>query len=238
MKDGFILHLPTENEPFLIVNKPKGLPSAPLKKGDSSALTLVSNEFPECLEVKGKKEIEGGLVHRIDTDTDGLLLIAVTQEFYNFIQDAQDKGLFIKTYSAICTRLLNNDDDSYPPCPLENIETGTEYKISSYFRHYGPSRKSVRPVTDQSPMIARKKAGKNLYTTNLMIKDQDRKELHIECRITQGFRHQVRSHLAWLGFPVIGDTLYNPEKSDMEMQFSATGLSFPLPEGEVFSVGI
>ena len=199
---------------------------------------MASRKYPSCLEIKGKKEVEGGLVHRLDTDTDGLLLIAMTQEFYDFIQDAQDKGLFIKTYSAICTRLLKRDDDSYPPCPINVMETGKEYTVSSYFRHYGPSRKSVRPVTDQSPMIARKKADKTLYTTNIVIKDQDTKELHIECRITQGFRHQVRSHLAWLGFPVIGDTLYNPEKSDMEMQFSATGLSFPLPEGEVFSVGI
>ena len=237
MENGFIIHLPTEKEPFIIVNKPKGLPSAPLKKGDRSALTLVSREFPECLEIKGKKEVEGGLVHRIDTDTDGLLLIAVTQDFYDFIQDAQDKGLFVKTYSATCTRLLNHDDDSYPPCPLGNMETGTEYSISSYFRHYGPSRKSVRPVTDHSPPIALKKAGKTLYTTKITIKDQDTEEIHIECRISQGFRHQVRSHLAWLGFPVIGDKLYNPEKSDKEMQFTATGLRFPMPEGNIFSVG-
>lgn len=238
MKDGFILHLPTENEPFLIVNKPKGLPSAPLKKGDSSALTLVSNEFPECLEVKGKKEIEGGLVHRIDTDTDGLLLIAVTQEFYNFIQDAQDKGLFIKTYSAICTRLLNNDDDSYPPCPLENIETGTEYKISSYFRHYGPSRKCVRPVSEQSTLMAKKKAGTVLYSTNVKIKGIEGEAFQVECKIAKGFRHQVRCHLAWLGLPVIGDKLYNPAKADGEMLFSATGMEFPLPQGDHFSIKI
>ena len=65
----------------------------------------------------------------------------MTQEFYDFIQDAQDKGLFIKTYSATCTRLLKHDDDSYPPCPINATETGKEYKISSYFRHYGPREK-------------------------------------------------------------------------------------------------
>ena len=276
MENGFIIHLPTEKEPFIIVNKPKGLPSAPLKKEDRSALTLVSEEFPECLEIKGKKEVEGGLVHRLDTDTDGLLLIAVTQDFYDFIQDAQDKGLFVKTYSATCTRLLNRDDDSYPPCPLGNMETGTEYSISSYFRHYGPSRKSVRPVTEESPLVVQKKAGKTIYTTDITIKEtkimslsdsirqseilcrennrdyrvkpdndviqsfikkQDTEVYYVECKINRGFRHQVRCHLAWLGLPVIGDKFYNPENSEVEMQFSATGLRFPLPRGNVYSVG-
>ncbi|MBP5451446.1 MAG: RNA pseudouridine synthase [Treponema sp.] len=234
MESDFVLHKATEKEPFVIVNKPKGLPSAPLKKGDSSALTLVSNEFPECLEVKGKKAVEGGLVHRIDTETSGLLLIAVTQDFYDFIQRIQDEGRFIKTYSASCTKLLNHDDDSYPPCPIINMETGKEYKISSYFRHYGPSRKSVRPVTDESPLMARKKAGSVLYETSVKIMSVDKDAIQVECKIARGFRHQVRCHLAWLGFPVIGDEIYNPEKSDKEMQFSATGLSFPLTDGSCF----
>lgn len=238
MENALIVHEPTEKEPFIILNKPKGLPSAPLEKDGLSALTLINEEYPPCLSVKGKKEIEGGLVHRLDTDTDGLLLIAMTQDFYDFIQDAQDRGLFVKTYTATCTRLLNHEDDSYPPCPINARETGKEYKISSYFRHYGPSRKCVRPVTEQSPLTAQKKAGKVLYSTNVKIKNKVGETIQVECQITRGFRHQVRCHLAWLGLPVIGDKIYNPIKTDCQMQFSATGMSFPLPQGDVFSVRI
>lgn len=238
MVNVLIIHEPTEKEPFIILNKPKGLPSAPLEKDGLSALTLIKEEYPSCLSVKGKKEIEGGLVHRLDTDTDGLLLIAMTQGFFDFIQDAQDKGLFIKTYSATCTRLLNQEDDSYPPCPINARETGKEYKINSYFRHYGPSRKCVRPVTDESPLMARKKAGSVLYETSIKIMCMDKDAVQVECKIAKGFRHQVRCHLAWLGFPVIGDKIYNPIKTDGQMQFSATGIEFPLPQGDVFSVRI
>ena len=238
MENALIIHEPTEKEPFIILNKPKGLPSAPLKKDDFSALSYASDKYPACMDVRGKKDVEGGLVHRLDTDTDGLLLIAMTQDFYDFIQDAQDRRLFVKTYSATCTRLLNHEDDSYPPCPINAVETGKEYKISSYFRHYGPSRKCVRPVTDESPLMARKKAGSVLYETSIKIMCMDKDAVQVECKIAKGFRHQVRCHLAWLGFPVIGDKLYNPIKTDGQMQFSATGMSFPLPQGDVFSVRI
>lgn len=238
MKSNFIIHEPSEKEPFIILNKPRGLPSAPLKKDDESALTVASGKYPSCLEVRGKKDLEGGLVHRLDTETSGLLLIAVTQDFYDFIQHIQDEGQFIKTYSATCTRLLNQDDDSYPPCPIINMETGKEYKISSYFRHYGPSRKSVRPVTDESPLMARKKAGSVLYETSVKIMSMDKDAVQVECKIAKGFRHQVRCHLAWLGLPVIGDKLYTPAKADGEMFFSATGLSFPMPDGNMFSINL
>lgn len=231
-------HEPSEKEPFLILNKPRGLASAPIKKGDESALTLASEKYPACIDVTGKKEVEGGLVHRLDTDTSGLLLIAMTQEFYDFIQDAQEKGLFIKTYSATCTRLLNHNDDSYPSCPIISREKGKEYKISSFFRHYGPSRKSVRPVTDESPLMAMKKAGSVLYETSIKIMCMDKDAVQVECKIAKGFRHQVRCHLAWLGLPVIGDKLYNPIKSDGEMKFFATGMEFPLPDGREFSISL
>ena len=237
MQNDFLIHEPSKEEPFVIINKPKGLPSAPLTRDDESALTLISKEFPSCLDVRGKKEVEGGLVHRLDTDTDGLMLVAATQEFYDFIQKIQDEGRFIKTYSASCSKLFNNDS-SFPPCPIKATEIGVEYNVSSCFRHYGPSRKSVRPVTDESPLMARKKAGSVLYETSVKIKSMTRDTVHVECKIAKGFRHQVRCHLAWLGLPVIGDKLYNPIKADGEMLFSATGLSFPMPDGRVFSVNI
>lgn len=57
----------------------------------------------------------------------------------------------------------------------------------------------------------------------------------MECKITQGYRHQVRAHLAWLGLPVKGDALYNADfrlarergAEDMEMRFEAVSLEFP-----------
>ncbi|UKI54519.1 MAG: hypothetical protein L6V90_07365 [Treponema succinifaciens] len=58
----------------------------------------------------------------------------------------------------------------------------------------------------------------------------DTDKFFAKCSIKEGYRHQVRSHLAWLGFPVRGDKLYNPLCSqNEEMQFFADCLKFPHP---------
>ena len=77
-----------ENEDFLVISKPAGLPSAPLHSLDEeSALTKVVKNYPEILHINGKKSIEYGLLHRLDTVTEGLLLIALNQAFYDKIFD-------------------------------------------------------------------------------------------------------------------------------------------------------
>ena len=83
-----IVHPPKDNEPFLVINKPAGLPSAPLSPDDKkNAFSQSATQFPQLLEVRGRKEIEHGLLHRLDTQTSGLLLIAATQECYDFLQE-------------------------------------------------------------------------------------------------------------------------------------------------------
>ena len=67
-----------EDENFIVCDKPAGLPSAPLNANDTkaTALSQMIALCPAILSVKGKKEFEYGLVHRIDTATRGLLLAA------------------------------------------------------------------------------------------------------------------------------------------------------------------
>ena len=81
-----IIKEPTKEKPFLIIYKPKDLPSAPLTADDSdNAFSQAAALYPELLQVHGKKEIEHGLLHRLDTATSGLLLIARTQDFYDYL---------------------------------------------------------------------------------------------------------------------------------------------------------
>lgn len=84
-----VIHEPTNDSPFLVIVKEPHLPSAPLFEGDKSVLTLAAEKYPEILSVKGKKEVEYGLVHRIDTETSGLVLIATTQKSYDNLTSAQ-----------------------------------------------------------------------------------------------------------------------------------------------------
>ena len=202
-----ILHRPTLGEPFAVVYKPGGLPSAPLFDGDDSALTRVASLFPEASSVVGRKGVERGLVHRIDTGTSGLVLVATDQSFFDCLQDTQSKGLFKKWYRAgvafvgSCAEKLGG----FPPCPVVP-SVGSEFYVESYFRPFGPKGGQVRPVSAFSGRAALRKGGGRLYSTSIKLVS----ESEAVCSITSGYRHQVRCHLAWCGIPVRNDPLYNP----------------------------
>lgn len=228
----------TYENPFAVIYKPQGIPSAPLKEDDRNcALFQAAEIFPELLNVKGKKEIEAGLIHRIDTATDGLLLIAADQKSYDYFITLQAQDKFIKTYSAECTYIpeLFKLKPGYPENHEEekikklNHDMSLKISVTSFFRAFGQGRKEVRPVSQDSGMAASKKSGEKIYTTDISVK---RKEngYFCHCSITNGYRHQVRSHLAWCKIPVKGDALYNPNTNEGdEFFFTASGLSFSHP---------
>ena len=216
-----VIHEPSENEPFVVLSKPAGLPSAPLHEYDDCALNRAVELFPQIKNVCGRKKIEYGLTHRLDTQTSGLILIAASQEFYDYIQDEQINGRFIKQYSAQVDFIPETAAllEGFPPVP------GHTDIVISRFRGYGSKRTEVRPVTDECSLVVQKKADPAVYSTNIQINGNN-----ALCTISRGYRHQVRCHLAWCGMPVHGDKIYNPEfrnkKTDIEMMFKAVKISF------------
>lgn len=233
-----IISYPDEKNPFTVIYKPKGIPSAPLSEtGTDSALSLVSEMFPEIKNVAGKKQIEHGLIHRIDTLTDGLLLVATTQESYDFFIEQQQKNAFIKRYKAVCEFAGNIgiQKQGFPKCGMykriKNMEDGETLHFiqQSRFRAFGTNGREVRPVTDGSGKAAEKKAGEKLYSTKIQLEKKDG-GYFARCEIASGFRHQVRCHLAWSGIPVKGDPLYNPAfRSGQQFLFTACELEFLHP---------
>ncbi|MCR4823280.1 MAG: hypothetical protein K5873_10475 [Treponema sp.] len=242
-QDIKIIHAPSEENPFLLIYKRAGLPSAPLFEGEDSALTQAIKLFPEIAEVHGKKEIEHGLLHRIDTETNGLLLIASSQTSYEFLTRAQKEGKFHKWYRADVDFF---DSENYPleafPALPEELkafvskkEINSSITVESSFRAFGPGKKEVRPVTKDSGRAASKKGGSVLYKTEMTFIS----EKQLLCHITAGYRHQVRCHLAWCKIPVHGDKVYNPScrqslsgggaSSSEKMAFTACKISFPHP---------
>jgi 23S rRNA pseudouridine1911/1915/1917 synthase len=242
--------------PFVVVDKPAGLPSAPLSEADAApnALRLIAGEFPGVMRVRGRKAAEHGLVHRIDTEASGLLLFALTQEAYDFFADEQRHGRFRKSYTAFCHRLPDTASrlGGFPPAPADVVRGG--FVCRSRFCPWGRGRREVRPVTADSAPAVRKKAGAAVYETAvsaLSIAENAPPQqaqpdsaadggavYRLAAETARGFRHQVRCHLAWRGFPVIGDTLYHPayrgggEGETARRQrtlFFASGLSFRHP---------
>lgn len=243
------LNIIEDTDDYLVVYKPRGIHSAPLSKSDGdSALSRILVSYPEVGTVHGKNPVEGGLIHRIDKETEGLLLCAKNQDFYDYMDACQKKGVFFKEYIALCDVIPRYSElmAGFPPCSEGHwsAQEGADTLIStvkseilestnkpmilkSYFRPYGPGRKAVRPVTGEAGKYAEKKRGDVLYRTEcikLAGLDQNNVESTGEAetksagfqtaifkaRIHRGYRHQVRCHLAWAGYPVRGDVVYNP----------------------------
>lgn len=201
-----------ENEDFAILNKKQGIPTAPLKKGDTSALTEFCNTRTLTEQVLGKKEVEAGLLHRLDTATSGLILIAKRQKIYDTMQHMQELNLIEKEYIATCDVISTTRESAF--LPLLPHRVGTLCQITSFFVPFGKGAQKVKAVftSSLSPNLSNKKRkalSKKEYTTRVNLVSCKAEEVTCICRLTQGYRHQVRCHLATVGLPIKGDALYN-----------------------------
>lgn len=241
-----IIFSPTNNKPYYIIDKPSGLPTAPLSADDKNNLVhLLSDIHPEILQVKGKKEIEHGLIHRLDTVTSGLVIVAANQQCYEDLCNLQKDNKITKSYSAVC-KFSSGNFEGFPDNPvIETIKKAIfnkeciSFTVSSYFRYFGLHNSQVRPVTENSGKAALKKIGKPvLYSTKISIQKYENDFIYVLCRITNGFKHQVRCHLAWCGLPIQGDSIYSEEdkkNAENKIMFSATNISFEYPRGDLNS---
>ncbi len=203
-----------ESDDILIADKPSFIPTAPLKnKNGSSFLEEAAAFFPKIMEVKGRQPWEGGLLHRLDTPTSGLVMFALNQRTFDVLLTQQLENEIIKRYKATFSK-KRTTLPGFPPYPFHDVvsERGV---ITSAFRAYGPKGAQVRPLTAVDGRI---------YTTQTEPFDEN----SVCCTITNGFRHQIRCHMAWAGYPLIGDTLYGGDESEV-FGLRAIALSFIEP---------
>jgi len=231
-KNPFVLD---ETDDFAVVYKPSRMHSAPLPKGGGDTLLdWYAAQFPQVCDLSGRKGGEGGLLHRLDFETQGLALFAKNQPSLDFLLTQQNEGNFIKEYSAICQRSAAAIV-SFPPPPVtvEMAGCAGDYVIESFFRPFGPGRKQVRPVTDDSKSrneIAKDRGG--YYRTeivNVIDNIADNGRCFFTVRLKRGFRHQIRCHLAWIGCPVVNDPLYGEQPDDGLLALRSHALFFPDP---------
>lgn len=217
-----------ETASWALLYKPHGMPSAPLREDEGGTLlSWLLSTRPEAALVEGRKRIERGLMHRLDTGTAGLVLAAKNQAAYESLQKSQEAGLLEKRYEAVC--------------PFDEIE-GPAFReaarplilpliVESRFRPFGPKGREVRA---SFPGDSRYSESARIYTTTIheaLSVRIDGGEFRIfRCSLTLGYRHQVRVHLACIGYPIVGDPLYNPIPSDGPLRLTAVGISFPDPD--------
>ena len=206
-----------ENKDILIVDKPPGLPVHPSPgfKGTTLIEELVL-KYPE-LKVIGEDPVRPGIVHRLDKDTSGVMLVAKTQKAFEYLKDSFATRRIKKQYIAlVCGRvakehMLLNDPIGRHAADFRKMSTknpkDSKEAITEVFvrEHY---INPARPIDE--------------YTL-IMVK------LHT------GRTHQIRVHLSALGYPIIGDQLYGKKKCQLqglERQFlHAESIEAQLPDG-------
>lgn len=225
---------------YLAVYKPEGLSTVPLKSNPAqdTLLKRVAEQYPEVLSVQGKQPWEGGVLHRLDTVTRGLVLIAREQSMFDYLKQVESENRFLKEYLAQSSTRISAPLPGFGDYPFDRPEQVEEVKLTSRFRPYGAGAKAVRPVLENYSKKALAKACKREYSTFIRGIAFVEGTHCFHCTLSRGFRHQVRAHMAWSGWPLDGDELYG---GDMSKPFglTAVALSFPDPEsGLIRSISI
>jgi 23S rRNA pseudouridine1911/1915/1917 synthase len=174
-----------ESQDFVIANKPAGLPTAPLVRSQTRSLAAaLLARYPEMLGV-GFREREPGLVHRLDNETSGVVLAARNQAAFRAARALFESSLVEKRYLAVVARGLGDSGE------LETL--------------LGPDPTDARRVRvyDEAPDGYVK-----LTATRYRVLERGPVFALVELSVERAFRHQIRAHLAYLGFPIAGDALY------------------------------
>jgi 23S rRNA pseudouridine1911/1915/1917 synthase len=182
---------------LLVVDKPAGLHTAPLRPGETGTLLdRVIARYPEVAGLHGRKPEEPGLLHRLDRETSGLVVIARTAAAFHGLRAQFRAGQVRKEYLALCN-------------PAAAVRPGDRFRLASRFAPLGPGRRKVRvvlPDDDRKKLLRR--ASRELYTTEAEVLSVKPDQALVRAVIVRGFRHQVRAHLSRLGLPIAGDELY------------------------------
>lgn len=182
-----------ENEEILIIDKPAGLVihPAPGYKG----VTLAEGLLHKYKDIKiiGEDEIRPGIVHRLDKDTSGVMLVAKTQKMFDHLKDAFASRSIKKEYLAlVCGKLA-------PRHAVINTPIG---------RH----RSDFRRMTTQTPKDAKEAITEYVILKYLSSSPVDAYTL-VAVKLHTGRTHQIRVHFSSLGHPIAGDTLYGKCKA-------------------------
>jgi 23S rRNA pseudouridine1911/1915/1917 synthase len=212
-----------EDASMVVIDKPSGLHTAPLRAGDPDTLLgMVIARFPEVAGLPGVKTVEPGLVHRLDRDTSGCVVIARTASAFEALRDAFASGSALKEYAAACA--------CTPGAPASSAE---RLHIESRFAAYGEGHRRVRVVLPgDTAKRGTRAAAPDLYATEAQIISRSDDRVLLTVSIRRGFRHQIRTHLAFLGFPILGDGLYGvpvPSGHTPRMYLHASRIELPHP---------
>lgn len=180
------LHIVYEDEDVLVVDKEKGMVVHPAP-GNSDG-TLVNAVLYHCGSLSSiNGVIRPGIVHRIDKDTSGLLMIAKNDFAHSSLAKQLEEHSIARAYQAIVFHNIKEDQGTV------DAPIGRD-----------PKNRLRMAVTEQ---------GGKRAVTHFRVLKRFGAYTHIEARLETGRTHQIRVHMAHIHHPLLGDAVYGPQKA-------------------------
>ncbi|KAA9025942.1 RluA family pseudouridine synthase [Niallia endozanthoxylica] len=174
-----------EDSDVIVVNKPKGMVVHPAAGHVTG--TLVNGLMAHCKDLSGINGVlRPGIVHRIDKDTSGLLMVAKNDKAHEHLVNQLVEKTVTRKYKALVHGNIGHDYGTI------DAPIGRDPK----------DRQSMTVVEN----------GKHAVT-HFQVLERFKDYTFVECRLETGRTHQIRVHMKYIGFPLVGDPKYGPRKT-------------------------
>lgn len=208
--ENISLDIVYEDDNMLVVNKPSGMLTHPaVNEKNGTLVNALLFKYGENLsDING--ELRRGIVHRLDRNTSGLLMIAKNNKTHEFLAELIKNHQITKKYRTIVKGVYPNDED------IINLPIG---------RH--PTQPHKMAVVE----------GGKESTTLIKVIERFKDATYLEVTLITGRTHQIRVHLSHKGFPVFNDTLYGAGMAKVkteEQVLQSFYLKFPKPFSDNF----
>ncbi|UTR15168.1 RluA family pseudouridine synthase [Salipaludibacillus sp. LMS25] len=174
-----------EDRDVLVVNKPRGMVVHPAP-GHASG-TLVNGLMAHCQDLSGINGVlRPGIVHRIDKDTSGLLMVAKNDLAHESLVEQLKNKTTKRRYEALVSGVIPHDKGTI------DAPIGRD-----------PEDRQRMTVTDMHARDA---------VTHFQVIERFANYTHVACELETGRTHQIRAHMKYIGYPIVGDPKYGSRK--------------------------
>lgn len=208
MENNLIPQIVFENDDYLIINKPAGLIVHGGPGIEEPVLTdWLRSKYPQ-IENVGDDPLRPGIVHRLDKEASGLMIITKTQDAFKYFKKQFQNRKIVKKYQALVHGKISKDEDTINFL-IKRSKDG--YKMAAL------------PVSSQN--ITEKQKINNRDRGTLKAQDNSKEAItefsvlrrcinytHLDIKIKTGRTHQIRVHFYAYGHPLLGDPLYHTKK--------------------------
>ena len=205
LPENISLDIYYEDNDLIVVNKPSGMVVHPAPGNYSGTLVNALMYHTNNLSTVNTS-IRPGIVHRIDADTSGLLIVAKNDKSHNLLAEAIQKKEVVREYIALVDGVINEDTATID-APIG------------------------RDVNNRKKMCVTGSNSKEAIT-HIRVLERYKNATLIRCKLETGRTHQIRVHLSYIGHPVINDPVYNSKKliaKDFGQMLHAEKLGFVHP---------